>query len=187
MLRKTEEYVPARNENHVILEVFALYLRLLHDHNVGFEDIEHCLRAIRHFTSLGNFSSTNHKCPFLPPWLISKWIPVSISTNLSDSISTTSAARVNPLNSVHYNSLVSDQRARRGQRLTIPSSDSKTPPLRHLMSLQLSILEDLETSPSLIPAEQKSPKVSIQQPTTSKARRCLSQRVLNHDRLASPS
>jgi hypothetical protein len=77
----------------------------------------------------------------------------SISINLSDSTSAISVARVNSLDAVHCYSLASIQYARRGQRLTVPSSDSKTPPLLHLMSLQQSILEDLETSPSLTPAE----------------------------------
>ena len=41
MLRETEEAVPARNQDHVVGQVFALDFQLLHDDDVGLEDVEH--------------------------------------------------------------------------------------------------------------------------------------------------
>src|ERR1700712_5719876 len=57
MLRKAEIAIPTRNKNHVIREVLALYLELLHDHDIGLKSVEH-----------------GRKCPVLTPWLVSKGI-----------------------------------------------------------------------------------------------------------------
>lgn len=44
MLRQAEIYIPARHKNHVILQVFTLNLGLLHNHNVGLENVKHGLK-----------------------------------------------------------------------------------------------------------------------------------------------
>ena len=46
MLWQAEEDIPPRNEDHIISQVLPLYLRLLHHHNVRFEDVEHRLGSI---------------------------------------------------------------------------------------------------------------------------------------------
>ena len=57
MLRQAEVAVPARHQNHVISQVFALDLQLLHDDDVRLQDIEHGI-----------------ECPVRTPWLVAKGI-----------------------------------------------------------------------------------------------------------------
>lgn len=45
VLWKTEKDVPSRNKNHVVLQIFALYLSLLHDHDISLEYVEHGLKT----------------------------------------------------------------------------------------------------------------------------------------------
>ena len=42
---QTEVDIPARDQDHVVSQVFLLDLGLLHDDNVSVEDIEHGLEA----------------------------------------------------------------------------------------------------------------------------------------------
>jgi hypothetical protein len=55
VLGKTEITIPAWNENHVICEILPLYLKLLHDDNIGLKSIEH-----------------GSECPVLAPWLVAE-------------------------------------------------------------------------------------------------------------------
>jgi hypothetical protein len=61
MLGQAEVAVPAGHKHHVISQVFALNLELLHNHNVRLQDIEHGIKG-----------------PLVAPWLISKWIANAI-------------------------------------------------------------------------------------------------------------
>lgn len=57
MLGQAEVTVPARHKDHVVGQVLALDLELLHDDNVCLEDIEHGIER-----------------PLFAPWLIAKRI-----------------------------------------------------------------------------------------------------------------
>lgn len=57
MLWQTEIAVPARYKHHVICQIFALDLQLLHDDDVRLQDIEHGI-----------------ECPVRTPWLVAKGI-----------------------------------------------------------------------------------------------------------------
>lgn len=61
MLRETEITIPARNENHVICKILPLYLKLLHDDNIGLKSIEH-----------------GSECPVLSPWLVAERVANAI-------------------------------------------------------------------------------------------------------------
>lgn len=45
MLGQAEIHVPSGHEDHVVSEILALYLELLHDDNVCLENIEHGLNG----------------------------------------------------------------------------------------------------------------------------------------------
>jgi hypothetical protein len=68
VLRKAKIAIPSRNKNHVIREIFPLYLDLLHDHDIGLESFEH-----------------GRKCPVLAPWLVSKGIANAVNIPGGDS------------------------------------------------------------------------------------------------------
>lgn len=55
--RKTEEDIPAVYQHHVICQVLALNFNLLHDNNVGLQNVEH-----------------GRERPRLIPWRVSKRI-----------------------------------------------------------------------------------------------------------------
>lgn len=66
-------YIPARNQDHVVSQVFTLDLGLLHDNDVGLEDVEHGLgpeseRAIRGARDIG--PSPHLEAASLRPWLV---------------------------------------------------------------------------------------------------------------------
>lgn len=43
MLRQAEIHIPPGNKNHIISQILSLYLCLLHNDNIGLENIKHCL------------------------------------------------------------------------------------------------------------------------------------------------
>jgi hypothetical protein len=45
MLGEAEVAVPARDQNHVICQVFALNFQLLHDDNIRLEHVEHVAKS----------------------------------------------------------------------------------------------------------------------------------------------
>lgn len=57
VLRQAEEAIPAWNKYHIIGQILALYLELLHDYNIRLQDVEHGIES-----------------PVLAPWLVAKWI-----------------------------------------------------------------------------------------------------------------
>jgi hypothetical protein len=67
VLGQAEVAVPARHKYHVISQVFALYLQLLHDDNVRFEDVEHGIER-----------------PRVAPWLVAKWVANAVDIPCRD-------------------------------------------------------------------------------------------------------
>jgi hypothetical protein len=61
VLRQAEEAVPAGNKHHVIAQVLALNLELLHNHNIRLQNVEHGIER-----------------PLVAPWLIAKRVANAI-------------------------------------------------------------------------------------------------------------
>ena len=59
--------VPARYKHHVISEIFALNLQLLHDDNVRLENVEHGVEG-----------------PFRTPWLVAKRVANAVDVPSCD-------------------------------------------------------------------------------------------------------
>ena len=55
MLRQAKVAVPAGHKHHIVTEILSLYLQLLHDDDVSFEDVEHGVEGA-----------------LVAPWLIAK-------------------------------------------------------------------------------------------------------------------
>jgi hypothetical protein len=67
VLRQAEEAVPARHKHHIIAQILALYLQLLHDHNVRLQNVEHGIER-----------------PLFAPWLIAERVADAIDIPCRD-------------------------------------------------------------------------------------------------------
>jgi hypothetical protein len=61
MLRKAEVAVPSGNQNHVVSQVLPLNLQLLHNDNIGLQNIKHGIEGA-----------------LFAPWLVAKWVADAI-------------------------------------------------------------------------------------------------------------
>lgn len=61
VFRQAEVAVPAGHKHHVVGQVFSLNLQLLHNDNVGLEDVEHGIER-----------------PLIAPWLIAERVPDAV-------------------------------------------------------------------------------------------------------------
>lgn len=68
MLGQTPVVVPAWHQDHVISQIFSLYLGLLQTDYVGFEDLEHSLES-----------------PFIAPWLVTERVSNAVDIPSGDS------------------------------------------------------------------------------------------------------
>ena len=68
VFRKTPVIIPARNQYHIISQIFPLDLCLLENDYIGLEDIKHGIEG-----------------SFVSPWLISKWVSYAIDVPGGDS------------------------------------------------------------------------------------------------------
>lgn len=72
MFGQAEVDVPTGNQNHVVLEIFALNLRLLHYDNVCLEYVEHGLRGLEGGAPKDGRAHAHLERPLFSPWLIRK-------------------------------------------------------------------------------------------------------------------
>lgn len=75
MLGEAEVDIPSWNQDHVILQVLALDLGLLHDNNVCLQRVEHCLQSVSFFEPLPEQHHSSYLIGAVcAPWLIPEWI-----------------------------------------------------------------------------------------------------------------
>jgi hypothetical protein len=67
VLGQAEVAVPARHEHHIVSQVFALDLELLHDDDVGLQNVEHGIEG-----------------PLIAPWLVAKRIANAVHIPCGD-------------------------------------------------------------------------------------------------------
>lgn len=78
MLRQTEVDIPARNQDHIVSQVFPLDLGFLHDYNISLENVEHGLEGwlAKNLGTRGAEYPSHLEAASLRPWLVRERIPI---------------------------------------------------------------------------------------------------------------